>query len=316
MEFSELLCGPQWGHLDRVITGADPVLVSGFFGGGMLARIGADAADGAKLLVRLPRRGAVPPQLANDPRPLLALARRRRDFQLFVDPAIHAKVYASSAGAILGSANLSDRGFSGQAEAAIFTSDPATVTALRTSAEGFIALAERATIRDLEVLVAALEARRTRIRPPPEELTTVDDASGAGQAGNPPFESFLAWLNLRVEPEALVIKQFATGRNAMNGHVYTGYHGLTVMFRSDPAWARSFLRRDWMEPAVEIGLRRIGDFVRAHPGSICGKRTAVWEASYLPTTLGGRIEGGGGSYGVLRRMMTLIPKYLRHVGLI
>jgi hypothetical protein len=316
MQFDQLLCGPKWSDLRAILRGGSPTLVTAYYGGGMLRRMAADAPAGIQLLVRMPVPSmAIPKVLPNDPTPLLAFMKRRTSAQVFASSSIHAKIFVSDAQAIIGSANLSGTGFSGAAEACLSTTDTGSIAILRTAAQDFIAGSEAIDQRYVRALVAAVEAGQSSVSVAPD-ATLASQILEEGQAGNPSFDSFKDWLGRQKRPEARELLEYANGRNNMSGHVYTGYHGLCLMFRMDPGWARTLISKNWMAPSIPHEMQRISGFVGQNPGLIRGKVSAVWEDSYLPRNLGGSVGGGGAGEGVLRRMMTLIPRFLRELSLI
>ncbi|WP_292103536.1 phospholipase D family protein [Brevundimonas sp.] len=318
MRFNQLLCGPEWSHLSPIVKGKLPILVSAFYGDGMLTKVAAAKPVGAKLLVRLPRpAGAIPKLLPNDPRKLLSFAKKNPGVEIFVHPRIHAKIFASEGQALIGSANLSTTGFSGAHEASLLTKDAKTVAALRTEAEKFIKTAYPASILYLERLVQAIDAGKASVQPTPDAAAGAAVAF-AGQVGNPPFESFVAWLAGQNSALAKEVHSRCSGKkHNVSGHAYSAYHGLSVLFRGDPTWARSLIGQNWQGGRVVTGLDRIRSFVSQNPGLIKNKRRGSWENSYLPTSLGGPAKrSGGAGIGLIKRMMVLLPEYLKSVHLI
>lgn len=314
MQFDELLQGPEWAHLEPILRGGAPVLVSAFYGREMLRKVTAVKAAEVKLLVRLPDPlRAIPRVLPNDPRVLLAFAKKNPNASLFVDPQIHAKIFASRDRALIGSANLSSAGFCGRHEASLLTTDISTVSLIRAGAEAFIAKASRIDIPYLEKLTIALNADKTAVQPPPD-ATSASEVAFVGQAGNPPFEGFVAWLAGQKSETAKEVHARCVGKYNLTGHAYSAFHGLSVLFRGDPSWARSLIGQDWTGKKVASSLERIRTFVTENPGQIKNRVRGSWEASYLPPSLGGpKARSGGAGISLIKMMMVILPSYLKSV---
>jgi hypothetical protein len=310
MDFDELLCGPTWPRLKSVVCGGAPLLITAYYGVEMLTRISHVAPAGTKLLVRMPKPSAIiPVVLPNDPASLLDFMQTQPAARVFASPSLHAKIFVSKNEGLIGSSNLSGNGFSGANEACLHTVDPVAIAALRKAARAFIIKSEELQPANVQALIDAVSVGVAKVSSPPDAVAA-EAAIGSGQAANPPFNSFEAWLAGQKEQIALDVLAFAKGKNNMNGHTYTGYQGLCIMMRADPIWARSLAKKNWMDDSILVAMGRIGPFVKAHPGEVTGKISAVWESSYLPKSLGGKVANGGAGQGVLRRMMVLIPRFL------
>ena len=317
MNFDQILCGPEWIHLYPIATGKAPILVSAFYSGAMLTRLSDAKPSDAKLLVRLPTpSGPIPRILPNDPRTLLTFAKRNPSVRLFVHPKIHAKVYVSDKIAMVGSANLSMAGFGGSYEASLLTKDAATVAQLRISAQDFVDASQPADIKYLERLIHSIAAGKAVVQPTPDASAS-SAVAFATQAGNPPFESFVAWLASQKSDVAQGVYDRCKGKNNLSGHAYSAYHGLCVIFRGDPTWARSLAGKDWQSAKVSAATERIRDFVEQNPQLIRNRRKGYWETSYLPPNLGGpKDRSGGAGIGLIKAMMVVLPQYLRTIHLI
>jgi hypothetical protein len=314
MQFDELLQGPEWDHLEPILKGGAPVLVSAFYGREMLRKVTAVKAAEVKLLVRLPNpMKAIPKVLPNDPRVLLTFAKKNPSATLFADPRIHAKIFVSRDRALIGSANLSSAGFCGSHEASLLTTDASTVSLIRAGAKAFIAKASQIDIPYLERLVDALNADKTAVQPPPDAASALEVAF-VGQAGNPPFEGFVAWLSVQPGATAKEVHARCVGKYNLTGHAYSAFHGLSVLFRGDPSWARSLIGQDWAGGKVSASLERIRTFVTQNPGQIKNRIRGSWETSYLPPSLGGpKARSGGAGISLIKMMMVVLPSYLRSI---
>ena len=316
------IVGPTFADLAALdFSGRTAVLASAFYSWGALKQVTV-SAQRLLLQVRLDlsradewKRGMVNPEA------LLAFVKRHRqagvDVDLRVGAVAHAKAYVGRSGSLIGSANLTVRGLSGDGHELLWLEHGAArrrllMSSLLTYANGMRPLGDA----DLQSYIDLhwADVRRYRRRHPDQFRETDQDrpaprASKAPRHGS--YGDFLEWLAGRAEAAAGILRGRGLGDGSLSGHIRRHFFGFRQWFLFDPEvqnWARTLdpdhyvFRKD----SQESGWLR--DFVLNHAGDEPESTLEQWK-TYLHVEAGGYAEGSASS-GNIKRMIPLLARYL------
>lgn len=320
------LVGPVLDDLRKIGLSSDQlVIATAFYSRPQLEALPIHAAR-IDLLVRLDTSdltdwvyGAVAPDALLDF--VTRHMARSIEVRLFVSPTSHAKVYLGSAGFLVGSANLTVRGFGGLADEILwYQNDRHAIMTMSAALQHYRGHMQRMDPDELRAFVEQNrdEVKRLRSRVPRQlrPLTHYEDRLPQTPARSPrlgSFDGFLRWLDGQPQNAAALIARRGRGEGNLSGHIRRNFFGLRQFFIARPDLMhtalsadpdRYALRRDaYMKDALRSFVRR--DCVDEAELSVKTWRT------YLPKSAGGKPKSGGGTSGNLKRMIPLIARYLK-----
>jgi hypothetical protein len=300
------------------LSGRSVILATAFYSRGLLERIVGKPRQ-VEFVCRLDTRNAEDWQNGLvAPDALLTMLRRfdAEDIptRLYVRPDAHAKAYVGSAAALIGSANLTMRGFGGGSEILERLTSRKHLADLRTSLREYRDTFQLMTLDALEEYVdrhRAAVTRARRRRPSIEDKLPRVRRDSIPRLGS--YSEFLGWLAVQPEEAARETLARARGKGQLSGHIFSNFYGLRQYLIANPAELNRFavespgsyrLSRD---AATEA---RIADFVRRHAADEVDFSLDTWR-TYLPVECGGRAGRHGGTIGNLNRMLPLVARYLR-----
>lgn len=321
-----VLLGPVVADLDRVGLDSDYLAIaSAFYSRQRLDALAIDAMH-LDLLVRLNTsdltewiNGAV------DPDALLDFSQRLIQksvrVRIFVSPTAHAKVYLGDGGFLVGSANLTVRGFGGLVNEILwYESDLSSRRAMKSALEKYRAGLRQLELEELAGFVAKnrngvkkarakLGSTRRSIRPAEDMLPR----SMARPARLGDFLDFVRWLDRQRGDARELIARRARGEGQLSGHIKRNFFGLRQFFIAHPAEMQDALRQEpgiyalHQDPPMQDALR---SFVLREAVDEDALSVSTWR-TYLPQSAGGKPKSGGGTSGNLKRMIPLVARYLK-----
>lgn len=256
-----------------------------------------------------------------DPEALLtflkSLHNRGVAVRFFASPVAHAKIFVGDRGVIVGSANLSTRGFGAGAEV-VRVSGRAEVRRARRSVIAYMRRLDIISLDDLERYVGryardAREARRSRaVRRSSDEdrLPRIRIEGRRMPAGS--YDDFVRWLDRQRSDAAREIAARARGKSQLSGHIHKNFYGLRQFLLADPTDLRRFAQEDediYRLSADQDSERSISQFVHRNAVDEGEFKLDTWQ-TYLPVECGGRAGKHGGTIGNLNRMLPLVARYL------
>lgn len=265
-------------------------------------------SERVSLITRLPDQYNMPvAYIENDPMPLKKLLQRSGNkFSLYALPSLHAKLFINDNSVWMGSANFTLNGFSGKQE--IIAKFSGKQESWSRIFDSYVGQATRVTQDDLKKLVRWIESGLTRVNraPIPEDH---DD----GQIVEVPFsfEEFVSWLQKKSAPLPDLRKHLfdrVNGKNFMSGHVRAGFHGAMSFLATNDKYMTAMLSAN-SDSIPTVVLSSFSEFVRLHGDEYRGPQGGKWR-SYLSTKLGGVQTGGGAGDIIVKRCLTLIPRYI------
>ena len=295
---------PHKSVFNEILSSDQLDIISPFYSGWALRKLENSSLSRIRLITRLPDQyHSAPPFLDNDPKPLKhAMDRLGTNLSVFALPTVHAKLYVSSDDAWLGSANFTRNGFSGKGELLIQVS-PAQENIKQTFCH-FLQFATNVRLQDISFLLNCVERGITRVNP----LQDVDGGSGDIPAlVAVSYEDFGDWLRSRTDAHYILDRM--SNKNRMSGHVYSGFYGLCAFFRKNPKLAVRAMQSEQADQSKT--LDRLGLFVQQHGALFGGPRGGTWN-SKLSTRLGGTQSGGGAGDAVVKHLLPLVARYMRH----
>ena len=238
---------------------------------------------------------------------------RGAEVLLYAAPTAHAKVYLGNHAALIGSANLTIRGFGGGHE---ILNQLRGRQALRETA---IALREyRSTLKKIELaqLQEYVETNQSNVRRAKAQIRQkIDQLPKTNRSRHPHlgnYTDFLNWLDNTPAAGASVIRERAHGMYNLQGHIDRNFHGLRQFFLAFP---EVFDRMRHTDPDTYKLSRdaeteqHIRNFVHNFAADEEGFVLDRWK-TYLPKECGGRAGRHGGTIGNLNYMLPLVAAYL------
>ena len=228
---------------------------------------------------------------------------------LYAAPTAHAKVYLGNRAALIGSANLTIRGFGGGHE---ILNRLHGRQALRGTSRALCEYQSSLKRIELDALQEYVEAnqhsvRRAKARKK-QKLDQLPKANRSVRSHLGSYNDFLHWLQGVPKESASEIWQRANGKDNLQGHIDRNFHGLRQFFlvfpeafdkmqRADPDTYRLFKN--------EKMVKNLHDFV--HQFAVDEEHFILdrWK-TYLPIECGGRAGRRGGTIGNLNRMLPLV----------
>lgn len=249
-----------------------------------------------------------------------SLASAGTKLTLFSDRLAHAKVYIGTHRALIGSANLTMRGF-GCGPEIVTISGRSSLARSRSAADDYIRQLRSLQVADLRSFVdqhksTALYNKISRQKENSDSEQEQDRLPAARVSTNEAFtgtyDDFINWLRGRRDEASLTILERALGKSNLQGHIDRNFHGLRQFFIAryddigrysdeDPATYKVF-----KDQRMEMNL---AEYVNENAVDEGRFSVDIWK-SYLPIELGGRAENRGGTIGNLNRMVPLVAMYM------
>lgn len=256
-----------------------------------------------------------------DPEALLSLyeslEERGARVKLFSSPKAHAKLYIGDDAVIIGSANLTMRGFGAGMEV-VMQSGRQDVESARESADAYLRNLDATPLPELRRYVSThreaaklAKAERRRERKKDENSFPTKRVQGPSTlAGS--YSDFRGWLEGQPGLAAKEIADRASGKQNLQGHIHRNFFGVRQFLLANPALLEKFRRTrpDEYSLSKDISVqRKLAQFVGELATDEQSFSLDTWK-TYLPRECGGRAGRKGGTIGNLNRMLPLIASYL------
>jgi hypothetical protein len=236
---------------------------------------------------------------------------------LYCSPDAHAKAYVGKSGALVGSANLTLRGFGGGLELLQYSHGHSSVDFVRRRLTKYCKRMDRVEIKMLEAFIKQNEKRITELRRNVRNEDRLPRLHSGQRRHFGDYDGFLNWLHSLKSVSAKEVYERANGKNQLSGHIHRNFYGLRQFFLAYPEMIDMFVKLDsdaYKLSADRIQEKRLKKFVKQYANDEEDFVLNIWK-TYLPVECGGRAGGHGGTIGNLNRMFPLIARYLhREVG--
>lgn len=256
-----------------------------------------------------------------DPVALLEMAKsnleKGSEVRLYVAKSAHAKMYIGEHSALIGSANLTSRGFSGIGDE-VMLSVSFREQSRRSIDMGVKRYIGGMTLISIEDLAKFIEKNEQLVKKQIKRkllsseirVEKILDSQRPLRLGS--YRDFLKWLENRTSVAANEILERANGKNNLSGHIYRNYYGLRQYLIYSPLKQEIF--RQQSEDIYKLSYdadteNDIARFVRNFATDEADFTLNTWK-TYLPEECGGRAGKHGGTIGNLNRMLPLVAKYL------
>lgn len=258
------------------------------------------------------------------PDALLNFVRRLRHrsimVNLFVSPTAHAKVYLGANGFLVGSANLTVRGFGGLANEILWyerdrTATRAMKSVLKRYQAGMHRLEPDELAHFVELNHEKVKNAQTKLRSARRSRELAEDrlprhAARPARLGD--FSDFVTWLDTHRGDAYRLIARRARGEGQLSGHIKRNFFGLRQFFIAHPSNMRYALRQDANSYTLrqdELMRGTLRAFVLREAVDEDALSVSTWR-TYLPQSVGGKPKTGGGTSGNLKRMIPIVAQYL------
>lgn len=250
-----------------------------------------------------------------------ALLERLRSFErngaqvdLRIHKSAHAKVYAGAKGVMVGSANLTLRGFGGGWEMVQTSSDPYDIRIVRAGLRAYAKTLSRFTLNELESYVEKHKDFVRRFRRTHRRFQFRDKVTAP--VARPPrlgaYADFLKWVERQPNKAAEEIHARALGKGNLQGHIGRNFYGLRQFLLAYPESLDRFRAEDPDTYKLSKDSQTEHDmasFVLENATDEHAFSLRTWK-TYLPKECGGRAGRHGGTIGNLNRMLPLVARYL------
>lgn len=241
-----------------------------------------------------------------------------RTVNLHVHPTAHAKVYVGRKQFLIGSANLTTRGFSGVGHEILWTeSNTARYAEIIRAMDEYCRSFSVLSRASLDAYICEnLKAVRAFRRTKPDVFAYTDEDRVESLSLRAPrygeYEVFLVWLATRPEAAAEEIRLRAAGKNRLSGHIRANFFGLRqwMLFNPDIQQYGLSVHADTYKFSSDTARENLlREFVENNASDEPGFSLSAWK-SYLPVESGGRARNHGGTIGNINRMLPLVARYL------
>jgi hypothetical protein len=261
------------------------------------------------------------------------LSKSQRDLTLFVNPRLHAKAYfADVTHALVGSANLTNGGFSTNVELMLQLEGKAAAAALETLKVASSPLAKSISAAALSEWVrkysAQIERAKRQLRKGLQLLDDMQPDSDAalGVSEQPTIDpthgtlqSFIAWLKAnRHLPGAAYLTVLHSDKvvQRRQGHVKQCFSGVFRFLQEYPSWiqrlAAAAVSPDGIVEPDEWLLRDWSEHLARHAADVTDLYSYATLRALLRPNLGGVLPGaGGGASGTLKRVFPLVALFMK-----
>lgn len=233
---------------------------------------------------------------------------------LFGHPEAHVKAYIGNKGALIGSANLTVRGFGGGREMVLLSRGRVGAELVRASLSIYQERLTEINIEELREYVrknlGVVRKRQQKRQKVADRLPDIPRDKISTSLGS--YKSFLIWLKKQSGDGAQETLDRANGKSNLQGHIHRNFYGLRQFFLAYPELQARFANSDAStyklskEPTTETQMKA---FVRNHAADEDDFSLSTWK-TYLPQECGGRAAKHGGTIGNLNRMLPLVAQFL------
>lgn len=320
---SKMLVGPILKDVEDLgLSGKEALVATAYYTAGPLRNLRIDAQR-VTLVVRLDQedlidwaRGSIDPVALCDA--VKGLTSRGIDVSMYAGKFAHAKMYVGEKHALIGSANLTTRGFSGVGNETLWRLDLQS-TQGRSFVRGFRHYIKGMTPLSVQELEGFIDKNRSSVAKAkrliqrkslemrPERITEGQRPLRLGS-----YPEFQRWLGANNTDAAKEILARAHGKGNLSGHIYRNYYGIRQYLIQSPEKLNYFskLSEDTYKLSSDPNTERdIAEFVNGYATDEDNFVLDTWK-TYLPTECGGRAGNHGGTIGNMNRMLPLVAKYL------
>lgn len=321
-QLSRIIIGPVASDLQALGDKPEQVaLATAFYSRGLLKQIELKTRR-LRLFVRLDLlstddwvRGVVAPDA------LLELVKRHEargvSVRVFINEMAHAKLYIGDRSCLLGSANLTLRGFSGLGHELLWLEDsPMEVAKIWRSVNAYSKVFQEIQLHQLARYVdqnaAQVSESAKEMRSVASNEDCLPNISKPRPARIGTYEDFLVWLVRQKEPAAKEVLDRAEGKSQLSGHINRNFHGLRQFFltHSDLIKVASAINPNTYKLSQDkVATTYLKNFVLTEAANEGSFVLDVWK-TYLPESCGGKPKSGGGTSGNLNRMLPLVAIFL------
>ena len=243
---------------------------------------------------------------------LQAQQQRGASTLLYAAPTAHAKVYLGNRAVLIGSANLTMRGFGGGDEIVSRLHGRRALQKARHTLNEYQSSLKKIEIDALQEYVEKNEHCVQQSEIKKENLDQLPIANWNARLHLCNYDDFLHWLQDVPEKSASKIFRRAKGASQLGGHINYNFHGLRQFFFVFPKAFDEMRHADsdtyklYQDKAME---KNIHDFINQFALNEKLFEVVGWK-TYLPKKLGGVQTTGGGTVGNLNHMLPLVATYL------
>ena len=314
----QIIVGPVLQHLSTIgLDRGRVTLATAFYSHRALTSLDI-GAESVTMICRLDldsteewRRGFIAPDSLLSF--LRAQQRRGAKTSLYCAPTAHAKLYIGNHGALIGSANLTIRGFGGGHEILYRVGGEKTLREVNRRLREYQNTLRNIQDEELEEYVEtnrlSVSRSKARTKSKTDQLPK-SNRSELHHLGS--YDGFLDWLNSVKSEGADTISERAKGQHNLQGHIRRNFHGLRQFLLAFPDEFNRMLNANpntyklSKDQAMEEKIRGFVDQFATDEEDF---RLDVWK-TYLPVECGGHAGRHGGTIGNLNRMLPLVSAYL------
>lgn len=316
------IVGPVPSDLDLIGLNSDKVILStAFYSSGVLDNLNVGAKK-LSIFVRLDL-SSIDTWAAGmiDPPALLRFYERNSqscaEIQIWGSPIAHAKIYAGEEAYLIGSANLTQKGFAGLGHEILWLEkDRSRGKTIFKSLQEYQKYLTQITFPQLKEYVAKNQAKAEKLAEKIRKPETDENRALKIQSSRPDrlgdYDDFLAWLSKQPDSAAREIYARATWKGQLSGHIHRNFYGLRQFLLAHPMFILKFSKIDPSRYSLARDTntsKAIQNFVLNHATGEQNFSVDTWR-TYLPMRCGGKPKSGGGTSGNLNRMIPLISSYL------
>ena len=315
---NQIIVGPVLQHLQMIGLDRGAItLATAFYSRRALTSL-VISAESVTILCRLDlssteewKRGYVAPDALLSF--LQAQQGRGASTLLYAAPTAHVKLYAGNQAALIGSANLTIRGFGGGHEILCRLRGRQALHKTARALREYQSALEKIGIDELQEYVESNKSsvRRSKARRK-NKSDQLPDSSRSVRSHLGSYDDFLNWLDGVPKAGASEIKERALGKHNLQGHINRNFFGLRQFFL---AFSEDYNRMietdtDTYKLSKDVEMERhLHEFVHQFAADEDGFLLDRWK-TYLPIECGGRAERHGGTIGNLNYMLPLVAAYL------
>lgn len=320
---NKIIVGPVLQHLRMIgLDGGAISLATAFYSSRALKSL-TIRADSVTVICRLDldsaeewKRGLIAPDTLLSF--LKAQQGRGATTRLYAAPTAHAKVYLGNRAVLIGSANLTMRGFGGGHEVLNRMDSRQALRMTNRALREYQDSLTEISINELQEYVQRNQSsvRRAKVRRKIQNQKS-DQLPQINRSARPhlgSYDNFLDWLSSVQAAGALEIWKRAHGKHNLSGHIHRNFYGLRQFFLTYPEVFETMKQAapDTYKLSKNAQMEQhLNDFVSQFATDEDDFSLDHWR-TYLPIECGGRAGRHGGTIGNLNYMLPLVAAYLAH----
>jgi hypothetical protein len=311
------IVGPILPHLHSVgMDGPQIVLATAYFSRRALLSV-RTLASKVRVFCRLDIQSA--DEWVNgyvDPPALLEFAQNQKKrgatIEMFISPFAHAKVYIGSHAALVGSANLTLRGFGGGQEIIYRIKNPGIRKQLLGIVDIYSKDFDRISLKELDEYI---DRFKSIVSSHPKRRFEEDRLPRFRRSRHihlGDYADFLKWLERKKSYGSEEILERARGKHNLSGHIHRNFYGIRQFLLAFPEELSRLTRENENSYTLSKDMeakKQFKDFVLQHASNEPDFSLDTWR-TYLPLGCGGKARSGGATIGNLNYMIPLIARYL------